>query len=145
LDKIETLLADIRRLRAPPAIEKKPPTPKEEIERKLAKKINLSCVNMPLSEIVKQLGAALDVPIEIDVFGFRYEGWEPNLKTTLEVRGASGQAALAALKRCEGLDWMIADEVLCITRIFLPERANQATRLWNVTDLVRAVDAEGRT
>lgn len=112
------------------------------ILRALDKAVSVDCEKRPLEDAVRDVGRQLDVPIHFDLETLREEGVALDTPVTLHLDGITGRSALHLLLSPSQLEWIIADEVLCITT---STRASDTvdTRVYDVSDLVAVRSEHG--
>lgn len=162
-EEIEALLADLLGARrekpgkshagqkqqkagkAPPAKDRKAPSPEEAIHRSLSKPVKLDFKKTPLDDVVEYLNQKAGIQTIIDRKALDDAGVGINTPLTVHVAGVKLRSALDSMLRPLDLTWTIAHEVLLITT---PEEAETMLRakVYDVSDLpAHRNQQDGRT
>ena len=109
-----------------------------EIRDKLKQRIDVDYQNIPLNEVVAELGEKLTTPLVIDQLGLEEAGVPQDQPVSIKLTGVSGKSVLRLLLEKFGLGYTIRDEVVMITT---KEHANEAKilRVYNCRDLLNMV------
>jgi hypothetical protein len=149
--EIESLLAQLRRLRAagkaqarPAPLETERPEWEKRIRKALAQKVTVRLQNRPFDEIVRALGKRLGIPILYDDAALKEVEFDTTNPFTLEVTDVHARTALDLLLKREGLTWIFQNEALCITVLDDENDEHHFVRVYDVRDVVGMRDSSGR-
>src|SRR5262245_31711148 len=108
----------------------------QEINGKLRTRVDVSCRETPLRQVLEDLGNRQKINIVADEPALRGEGISLDRPVTVRLEGVSLQSALKLLLRPAGLTYVVKDEVVQVTT---PEHAQGrlVRRIYSVGDLVR--------
>jgi hypothetical protein len=157
-EQIAQVLADLRALRRPANVSKKPDvsptaTPlerhaplklseaekasraaEEKIRAALKKTVNWDFSALPLADVVRSLEKELHITMHLDARSLSDLGVETGVPVTFKASGVSAMAALELLLRDLSLAVTVRDEVVLITSQAVADE-NLLTRTYDVSDL----------
>jgi sRNA-binding protein len=114
----------------------------EAIRTALKQPIDVSFVEVPISDVMERLQETLKIPIQLDLKALADAGVAADTPVTRNLRGISARKTLELILRELDLTWVIRNNVLLITT---PEQADHIleNKVYDVGDLVGAVNEEG--
>jgi hypothetical protein len=117
--------------------------PEERLRLALERPVDRDFVETPLEDVIAYLKDFTDAHVEPDRIALDDEGIGLDCSMTFLHKGIKLRSALTLMLERQGLTWLVKDEVLLITT---PDRAGRMplTEVYGVSDLVAAVDAQGR-
>ncbi|GAA4425080.1 hypothetical protein [Bremerella cremea] len=107
-----------------------------ELEKRLeSTRISINAERLPLAEVVQQISAESQIPIEIDTLELQNMGLTRNVAVNLQLKNFSVRHILNMLTRQHHLEWTCDRDVVIISS---PEdiEANLQTRVYPIRDLI---------
>ena len=113
-----------------------------QVRQKLQALTEFDFQKTPLSKALEFLGEKHDLDIVLDQIALKEEGVPPDYEITLKLKEVTLAAALGYLLEPIDLDYVIKEEALLVTTLYVAEQ-EQILRIYPVTDLVQYKGADG--
>ena len=115
--------------------DKPAPTPEQQIQKALADKGQLQCVDTPLEDAMRLLSQRMKVPVVLDRRALEEVGISAKVPVTINVKGISNRSILRLVTKPLDATFVVRDEVIQITTVETSE-GNLQTRVLPVADII---------